>query len=992
MAVIKDPAIELESKSKSELIKEILALRNANGNSKSKIDINRSEELSKLIVDNSHDGIMIIGDDYEVEYVNKRLCKLTGYDENTLLNPDFRELLDSNHKKEIIERYKNRKNGAKLDFPFELSMITKDNKNKIFEIRSALFSDSKGNVKTLSHFKDITERKIAEETIRQSEEKFRSIVENSHLGILMLDMNYRFEYVNDQFCRLLRSTNEELIGEDFRKFLTSESLDLVVDRYRKRQQGISIPTEYEAKLLRSDGEERIVKLSSTVVNFADNIKTIAQVLDITENVKKENLQGTLLKISQAVNEVRNLSEFLKIVRRELSSILDTKNFYVALHDKNSGTYTFPYFVDEYDSIDEITQIELKDSLTDFVRRKNQAILVDAKTQSLLEEQGEVRGVVGKNCPIWLGAPLVVDNIVVGVIGLQNYHYHDTYNKNDLELLKLVSENVSSAIWRKQIVDKLTESELRYRDFITRSSEGIYRIDFDPPIEMKLPKKTQADQIIKYGTIGECNSSFAKMYGLNSQKDIIGKNLNFFYGNKISDENHNAYVEFINNNYQITDVEISEVNSKREEINILNNSIGITKGGFLNNIWGIQKDITQSKRLQNAIQKIAEGTSSSVGDSFFKSLVYFLGETLKVDFGFIAKLSEDKQTANSLAFWGKDKLIDNFSYQLKNSPSKLVLKNNGTTTINDVQDAFPNDKFLKRLKIKTYMGRPLSNSDGKLIGIIVILQESEIENLEFTKSVLEIFASRSSAEIERLQYVKEIVSAKDEAERSNNLKSDFLAQMSHEIRTPVNTILSFSSLLKESLEDKLDEELKDSFKIIDSGGKRLIRTIDLILNVSQIQSGSLTISPAKINLITILTDLISEFTQFANKKNLDLKFECEHKTLNVYADIYTITQIFANLIHNSIKYTTSGAITVTLQKNEKKETIVEVEDTGVGMSDEFLTQLFDPFSQEETGYTRKFEGTGLGLTLVRNYCELNNAEISVKSKKNKGSTFIIRFKK
>lgn len=117
-------------------------------------------------------------------------------------------------------------------------------------------------------------------------------------------------------------------------------------------------------------------------------------------------------------------------------------------------------------------------------------------------------------------------------------------------------------------------------------------------------------------------------------------------------------------------------------------------------------------------------------------------------------------------------------------------------------------------------------------------------MEFTKSVLEIFASRSSAEIERLQYVKDIVDAKNEAERSNNLKSDFLAQMSHEIRTPVNTILSFTSLLKESLENKLENDLKDSFNIIDNGGRRLIRTIDLILDVSQIQSGTFKIRTIK----------------------------------------------------------------------------------------------------------------------------------------------------
>jgi PAS domain S-box-containing protein len=803
-------------------------------------------------------------------------------------------------------------------------------------------------------------------------------------------MTFQFEYVNDQLCNILKTTQADLLGKDFRNYLDKTSIDLVAERYKKRQQGIDVPSEYDIKLLSSDGEIRDAKLSVSTVNFNGEIKSIAQVLDITEQLRTQRLESVLLKISQAVNEVSNLNEFLGIVREELSSILDTTNFYVALYDKTSDTYTFPYHVDEFDVIDEITQLELKDSLTDYVRRKKKAILVNSQIEKKLIEEGEIKGVVGSKCPIWLGAPLVVDSNVVGVIGLQNYHNEEAYNNNDIEVLRIISENVSSAIWRKQIVDKLTESELRYRDFISRSSEGIYRIDLDPPIDTKLSFEEQAAQIIKYGTIGECNNSFARMYGLSSYKEIIGKNLNVFYGNKISKENIKANIEFVKNKYKITDVETHEVNNEGENLIILNNSIGIVKNNKLNNIWGIQKDITESRRIRNVLQQIAEGISSSIGDSFFKSLVAFLGNTLKVDYAFIAELSEDGSSAESLAFWKKDKLIDNFRYNLKGTPSSLVLKQKSTTIIKNFQKEFPKDKLLNELDVKTYMGIPLISSVEKPIGILVILKKEDIKNIEFTKSVLEIFASRCSAEIERLNYVKEIVASKEEAEKSNKLKSDFLAQMSHEIRTPVNTILSFSSLLKENLEHKLDDDLKESFKIIENGGRRLIRTIDLILNVSQIQSGNLNLTPTELNLVKVINDLISEFTQEASKKNLELNFNSEYNELPITADSYTVTQIFANLIHNAIKYTHAGHITISLYKNNE-EIIVSIKDTGIGMNEQYMTQLFDPFSQEETGYTRKFEGTGLGLTLVKKYCELNNAEIKVESKKNEGSTFYITFK-
>jgi PAS domain S-box-containing protein len=954
-------------------------------------DIKKSEDLNRLIVENSRDGIIIISKDFLIEYANNRFCELLYFSKEKIVNQNFGNLLSPKDRIIFENEYNSNKKNNHVDSIYELPILTKNNKKKFLEVRCNTFIDSEGKDKTLLLFNDITLSKQTAEEITQSEEKFRSIVENSHLGIVIIGMDYKFEYVNDKFCKILHTTKEKLTGTDFRNVVSKDSLKIVSERYRLRQKGVDVPSEYEFKLVRTDGEERIVKLSSSVVNFSGNIKTIAQILDVTEIVRKEKLQGTLLKISQAVNEVNNLHEFLRIVREELSTILDTTNFYVALYDKNTDTYHFPYFIDEFDKYDELTQLELKNSLTDYVRRKKRAILVDSKMQTILENEGEIKGVVGSNCPVWLGVPLIVNNLAVGVIVVQNYYNEDAYNETDLELLKIVSENVSSAIWKKQTVDKLTESELRYRDFISRSSEGIYRIDFDPPIDITLPNEEQVNQILKNGSIGECNNSFAKMFNRKSYKDIVGKNLNVFYGNKIIDQTIKNYLEFIINNYKISDIETHKVDSKGERISFLNNSIGIIKNGYLLNIWGIQKDITESKKLQTALKQIAEGVSSSIGDSFFRSVVSFLGETLKVDFAFIAKLTENDKTAESLASWYKDKLLENFTYKLKNSPSKYVLERNETTFIPDVQNKFPHDEFLKDLNIKSYMGRPLVDSKGKTIGIIVILHQSEIQNIEFTKSVLEIFASRSSGEIERLNYVKEMIAAKEQAERSNTLKSDFLAQMSHEIRTPVNTILSFTSLIKESLEDKLDDDLKDSFKIIDNGGRRLIRTIDLILNVSQIQSGNLIPSTTKLNLVQVLEDLVGEFNQAAIKKNLKLSFKSDIDKLTLYADHYMLTQIFANLIHNAIKYTNNGYVKIFSSTNINNEIIVKVKDTGVGMSEKYLSELFDPFSQEETGYTRKFEGTGLGLTLVRKYCELNNAEISVKSIKNKGTVFTVKFK-
>ncbi|RJP61167.1 MAG: PAS domain S-box protein [Ignavibacteriales bacterium] len=239
---------------------------------------------------------------------------------------------------------------------------------------------------------------------------------------------------------------------------------------------------------------------------------------------------------------------------------------------------------------------------------------------------------------------------------------------------------------------------------------------------------------------------------------------------------------------------------------------------------------------------------------------------------------------------------------------------------------------------------------------------------------------------------ELVYAKEEAVKADKLKSEFLAQMSHEIRTPINTILSFTSLLRDEFEKTISDDLKPSFMIIENGGKRLIRTIDMVLNMSEIQAGAIEISMTEFDLISeVLSVLMMEFKNQAKVKNLKLDLIVNNNDARIKGDRYTVAQIFQNLIDNALKYTPRGKVEVIVYRNENNLVCVNVKDTGIGISKEFLPDLFLPFAQEDTGYTRRFEGTGLGLSLVSKYIEINNAEIFVESEKGIGTTFTVLFK-
>ena len=264
--------------------------------------------------------------------------------------------------------------------------------------------------------------------------------------------------------------------------------------------------------------------------------------------------------------------------------------------------------------------------------------------------------------------------------------------------------------------------------------------------------------------------------------------------------------------------------------------------------------------------------------------------------------------------------------------------------------------------------PIIDDNGKLSNFVAI--EEDITN--------------------RKHYEKEIIKAKEIAEKSDRLKSEFLAQMSHEIRTPLNNILTYTSLLEEELEEKLPAGLESTFHIIGSSAGRLMRTIDLILNLSRIQTGNFEFEYEKLDLDNdILFDIILEFSLRAREKNLTLHYECTADKKVIIGDAYTLGQIFVNLLDNSIKYSHKGEIKAKLY-NDNNKVCVDICDSGIGISDEFLPKLFDPFTQEDSSSTRNYEGTGLGLTLVKNYAEINKARLSVKSLKGKGTTFTVKF--
>lgn len=247
--------------------------------------------------------------------------------------------------------------------------------------------------------------------------------------------------------------------------------------------------------------------------------------------------------------------------------------------------------------------------------------------------------------------------------------------------------------------------------------------------------------------------------------------------------------------------------------------------------------------------------------------------------------------------------------------------------------------------------------------------------------------------EQKKITAELIAAKERAEHSDNLKTEFLAQMSHEVRTPLNVLLSFSTYIKEVLEERqhLTDDLEQYFSTVSIAGKRIIRTIELILNMSDLKSGSYINDPKPTDIYNeILKDVYHQLHRYADEKKLQFDLIQKSDSLFANVDQFATEQSLIQIIDNAIKFTEKGHVTICAEENETGNPVIIIEDTGVGIGEEYMKMLYSAFTQEDQGYSRSFDGNGLGLALAKKYCDLNNIQIDVKSEKRKGTIFTLTF--
>jgi PAS domain S-box-containing protein len=264
---------------------------------------------------------------------------------------------------------------------------------------------------------------------------------------------------------------------------------------------------------------------------------------------------------------------------------------------------------------------------------------------------------------------------------------------------------------------------------------------------------------------------------------------------------------------------------------------------------------------------------------------------------------------------------------------------------------------------------------------------------FDLRLLEVLATYAAVVLERLEREEELRGAKEEAEESNRAKSVFLANMSHEIRTPLTSVIGFAEAIGDQVEaleeapDEADLSILSRFAgLIEQGGTRLLETLDGVLNLSKLEAGQMVLDPEPVDLAEEVEAVAEALRPKATAKDLALSVDTPSTTVVAEADPGGVQIIVQNLVSNAIKYTEAGGQVRVRAYADGDQTVLEVEDTGIGMDPAVAEELFEPFRQASEGPGRIYEGTGVGLAVTKRAVEQMDGTVGVDTEKGEGSRF------
>ncbi len=818
-------------------------------------------------------------------------------------------------------------------------------------------------------------RKIAEERLKLTEKRFRSLIEQGNDIIALIDEVGIIKYVSPSSKIILGYTDDEFLGTDAFRLVHKDDLANIRQQFEDVIVSPGKMVTTEMRYLHKNGSYIWVEISA-VNQFEDsNIGALVTTArDITERKQSEKFTISQRNLGLQLGAISSMEDLFKVSIEALMSATGMECSAVYLFDEEFKNLELVYseglseqFILDSSHYDENTEnVQLiKKGKPHFTNFKE---LLISKNDIKLQEKLESVCII----------PMINKGKSIGSIHLASHNIVEM-NRTFQNGVEIMVEFVTNALIRIEMQNEILDVNASLEIKIENRTEQLAEKNKELQIR-HAELQTQNEQLIQIQKrLDETRKKYFDLYNfapfgyLSISEDgiIIEANLQAanLFGIEVNQLPNRSFTEYVfkkdkdiyylhkNQLHQTCAKQAFEIRIKRENGQVFWANIELTLSHGLDNKsnYGLTiNDITERKNSEQEVNKLQQ------------QIDYIFGAT-KTGLSIVDADYNLQHVSKSIQevygnYTGR-KCYEYFKGAKELCPECLIPKSfeTGTSQIYETTYPFENNRSVQSTTI------PFKDENGKW------------------------FAAEVTVDImERKKFEAEIKKAKDEAEKANIAKSEFLSRMSHELRTPLNSILGFSQLM--DMGELAPNHRKGVSQIMKSG-KHLLELINEVLDLSRIEAGKLSVSLEPIQLNGIIKETIDVIKPLAADRNIALDFpDSPVCNLFVKADKQKLRQVLLNLINNAVKYNYIGG-SVRLECEEAKDSSVKINvvDTGKGIAEEEIEKLFTPF-QRIGSEISEVEGTGLGLAVAKKLIEVMNGTIGVESKIGVGSTFWIKLPK
>jgi PAS domain S-box-containing protein len=976
-------------------------------------ELNASEERFRQLAENIQEVFWMTDAENGRElYLSPAAEKIWGrsiqslmYEPNAWVNSVFSE--DRPLLQDAIER---EKRGEKAQFEYRI--VRPDGTLRWIWDRGFPVFDESGKVKSIAGISaDITERRQAEQDLR----KLSRAVEHSGSTIVITDTSGNIEYVNPKFTEITGYTFEEVIGKNPR-FLKSGFTPQ--EDYKQLWQTISSGREWHGELLNRKKDGMLFWESVTISPILSDRREITHFVGVKEDIteRKHNEIETRRHLAELEAVYENgLSVGRLLEPNEIGNrVIETFARYLPWHHvtirlKKEGSDDLELVSFNLPNLKEEERIDAEQHFVARVNKVGQGLSgwvietgIPLRTGNVHVHPQYIDTHAGIQSGLYM--PLKVGDRIIGVISVES-EAPDAFTEQDQRLLATLANQTAIAFENARLYDAMQKelSERKRAEEALRISETHYRALADSITDILF----ELDQNLCYS---HWNKASETLTGVQA-RDAIGKSMEDVLGKTEEQARIKVIYEQVLRTHQPKTFETTLV------IGGENRSFEVNAYPSMRGVSVVAKDVTDRKRNEIIMQKrfeLMEYAAKHSLDELMLRTVDEVSELTGSTIGFFHFMMEDQihlgmQTwsTNALQLFqvapedGAHRPLDEAGVWAEAVRQRRPLIQNDYESLAKKQ-GLPQG----HVPIVREMVIPIIRNERimAVMGISNKPQDYTSHDLElaarladYAWDITERKQMEIALEVERNQLVQRVEERTADLSRANSnlaralrVKDEFLANMSHELRTPLNAILGLSESLGEQIAGPLNEKQQKYISTISESGHHLLSLINDILDLAKIDAGQITLDINKVDIHSVCQASLRMIKQLAQKKNQDVSLEIDHSLGLMWADERRLKQMIVNLLGNAVKFTPeNGKLGLEVHGDQEANQIaITVWDNGIGIKQEDLSRLFQPFVQLDSGLAREATGTGLGLALVAQMARLHGGSVNAVSETGKGSRFTI----